>query len=92
MLIAKIAAAFVGGFLLHQTRPSIARLSDGWRELTSYAIGIIGSFPFAVLIHRELHGVNDVDHRFTLTWIVTFCAYGAGVAIGWLWRTLTSND
>lgn len=87
-LLIKLLLTFAWGFISHQTAPAIALLRPGLSNLTSYGVGVLCSLPAGVAIHREYGDIKNEDTRFIATFLSTFFAYGAGVAIGYLISTI----
>lgn len=84
MTLINLVISSLAGIALHQTRRYTHSLPEGWRELTSYTIGVTGTTPiFALWWHR----LKDVTHPFErafLAFVLAFIGVGTGVSAGWL--------
>jgi len=90
-LLAKLLAALTWGFATHQASPAVAILSPGLSRLTSYGLGVIFAMPVGVAVNREFGDIKDPDKRFVVSFMSTFFAYGAGVALGYLVSTIIES-
>jgi hypothetical protein len=86
-----LLSAALGGFL-HQTRHYTDHLPHGWREMTNYSLGVIGTGPAYILWWLRLKDVNNPLNRAFLAFILAFIGVGSGVAAGWMLDTFQSDD
>lgn len=87
-----IVMASVAGYVAHQTRRYTDILAHGWRDLVNYAIGVVGSIPFAVLLLRlQPRQDGDDESRCLVAMIIGFVSFGAGVVLGWLLDTINTQ-
>lgn len=92
MTIIIMAIASVAGYAAHLLRRYTDSLAHGWRDLSNYAIGIVGAFPFALLFYRsQPRDERDNSNRFIVAYIMAFVSFGAGVVFGWLLDTVASE-
>lgn len=91
-LIVELFISTVGGFLMHLARRKTNKMPHGWRELTNYALGVAGSFPFVMLFWRGLGEDVKPAKRGFAAYLLGFLGVGGGVALGWLWDTFVHKD
>lgn len=85
MIVIKLLTCMIGGFAAHESRRLIDRLATvGLRQLTSYGVGILAAFPFALLLFDDLGDVRQPRRRFALAYFLSLCAFGLGVVAGWM--------
>lgn len=54
----------IAGFLMHQLRRiTEVMFRRGWRDLIHYAIGIVGTLPFARWVFRKIHQLVFDEYR-----------------------------
>ena len=87
MIVEAIITA-VGGYLLHKFRRITERMDNGWQQLTSYAIGVMGVLPFFLLFTKRTGKKN----RCFIAYIFAFLFAGVGVAVGWLVDSIGDYD
>lgn len=90
ILIDLILSALLGA-ILHQSRHYTERLPVGWREMTNYSIGVIGTSPAFALWHRQLKDVSNPFSRAFLAYVLSFVGVGSGVAAGWMIDTFFAD-
>lgn len=90
-LASKLIATFLGGFIVHQSAPLIDILAPGWKNLTSYGVGVLTAMPFGIAINEEFHDIPDSRKRFAVAFLTTFFFYGAGTAIGYIFSTVSDS-
>ena len=88
MMIESLLAT-VGGFFMHQLRRITEKFPNGWEQLTSYVIGVLGVLPFFLLFVRRL---KKREYRCFISFVFAFLFAGAGVALGWLVDTMMDSD
>lgn len=91
MMLIDLLISALWGIALHQLRPSIGKLSDGWRDLTSYAVGVTGTGPLFALWWYRLKDVSHPFNRAFLAFLLAFAGMGSGVAAGWMIDTFKDD-
>lgn len=91
-LIVELIVATIGGFILHLFRGHTNRMLHGWRELTNYAMGVAGSFPFVWLFWRGIGEDVKPGKRGFMAYLLGFLGVGAGVALGWVVDTFKEDE
>lgn len=91
-LIVELLIAMAGGFVMHIARRKTNKMPHGWRELTNYAMGVAGSFPFVWIFWRGVGEEVKPSKRGFIAYLLGFLGVGAGVALGWLVDTFTGKD
>ncbi len=91
MILIDLLISALLGVALHQLRPQIDKLSDGWRELTSYAVGVTGAGPLFALWWHRLKDVENPFNRAFLAFLLAFVGVGSGVATGWMLDTFKDD-
>ncbi|MCP4567963.1 MAG: hypothetical protein GY841_10325 [FCB group bacterium] len=86
MIVLIILFAILYGYLAHQTRRFIyARFGNGWRELVSYAAGVLFVFPVFALVAWVLSEHNEkATQQAALAYYMSFLPFGLGTFLGWL--------
>jgi hypothetical protein len=92
MIILDLILSSVLGFLLHQTRRYTDPLPHGWRELTNYAVGVVGTGPAFILWWARLRDVSNPLNRAFLAFLLSFTGVGSGVAAAWMLETLQEDS
>ena len=81
----ELVVSALGGFLAHQFRRVTERMPHGFRQLASYAIGVVFAFPFVCLFWKRLEGNK---HRSAIAYLLGFLGFGTGIAGGWMIDTI----
>ena len=91
-MIVELVIATIGGFILHYGRRQTNRMPHGWREMTNYACGVAGSFPFVWLFWRGIGEDVKPGKRGFIAYLLGFLGVGAGVALGWMADTFKEDE
>lgn len=83
----RLVIAALAGFAAHALRPALSRLSSGWRDLSAYAVGVLSTLPFIVLLYDDLDRLSP-RKRLISSYLLGFLSFGAGVSAGWLADTI----
>jgi Na+/H+-dicarboxylate symporter len=84
-MIGNFALGLLSGYVGHQTEPLVrAKFGNGWRQMISYVIGVLITFPTAIAMFKNLEDVQDVRKRFILSWFTSFFSVGLGTLAGWI--------
>jgi hypothetical protein len=84
-MITEIVAGVLAGYVAHQAEPWVCKsFGNGWRQMVSYTIGVLVTFPIALVTHRKLSEITNQDKRLTLTWFLSFFSVGSGCLLGWI--------
>lgn len=69
---------------LHNVLSFLKKYPQGWRSLTSYALGVLFTFPFYVvhITHKE---------KPENAYMLAFLGSGIGTSIGWMLEDTTNN-
>ncbi len=90
MMLLYLIVGSLGGYGAHQLRRFTARITGGWREIMHYTLGVMLNFPFAVLLyHRLPKDDRDKTFRFSVSYVMSFAAFGVGVIAGWVFDEVT---
>lgn len=88
-MIPTLIEGVIGGFLAHQSRTLTESLPHGYRELVSYAIGVIATYRTAVQVYHLLQG--NGWQRFARAYFGGFLIVGSGVVVGWVADTVSDH-
>lgn len=81
-LFLRLLAAFFGGFALHRFYHPSLSLPERWANLTRYAIGGFGLWPFLLMMHHALRKIENDDERVSISYLLSLVFVGAGVTLG----------
>lgn len=91
-MIPDFVLGILAGYVAHQTEPWVQRsFGNGWRQMVSYVIGAVVTFPIALVTFQRLEDIEDYNRRFTLAWFVAFFSVGFGVLLGWIFYASADN-
>lgn len=88
----RLIAAMFGGMASHVFYRPSTHLRERWANMVRYAIGIICLLPFVLLVHHSLRQIENDDERVTGSILLASLPFGAGVFIGHIIDTLTSES
>lgn len=91
MIILDLILSALIGYLLHLTQRYTDPLARGWRDLTNYAIGVVGTGPAFLLWWARLKDVGNPMNRAFLAFVLSFIGVGSGVGLGWMLDTFDEN-
>lgn len=91
MIVLDLILSAVLGLALHQTRRYTEPLPHGWRDLTNYAVGVVGTGPAFLLWWLRLKDVSNPHNRAFLAFVLSFVGVGSGVAVAWMLDTFKED-
>jgi len=80
------------GYGGHQSRMITRRFTGAWERIANYAIGVTLNLPLGLAIYAHTpDDRRDSGWRFAIAYLVSFCAFGAGVVAGWIAEETTPH-
>lgn len=74
-------------FLHHKTR-FIDEYGNGWRQIVSYAVGVLAAFPFFLLHRNKLKETKDAG---IIAYLLAFLGSGIGTSFGWMSKDIIND-
>lgn len=91
----KVFATILSAFGLNRFYEPSKALGERWGNMLREAIGIIGLWPFVLLLVREIprnqKREDDTAQRYTVAYLLAAMFFGAGVLLGHLFTRLEKN-
>lgn len=92
MILLDLIFSAIVGAILHQARRYTDHLPTGWREMTNYSIGVVGTGPVFLLWWARLKDAQNPLSRAMLAFVLAFVGVGSGVAAGWMYDTFFRTE
>lgn len=83
-LVIKLLVIVMAAFGLHAFYNPTTALGERWGTMARYAIGILGLYPFFMIVNRNMRGTESEteDERVTVAYFMAAGAMGTGVFMG----------
>lgn len=85
MILLTLLLNIVAFIHLHNQTKFIDKYPNGWRQITSYCIGVLLTLPFFAIYDHEL---QKQKYTTIAAYLLAFVGSGIGTSIGWMYKDL----